>query len=77
MRRASLEYQKIKKITKTHPIFFKFFSLTRLYTKSLHPHRQRSKSKKNFICTQHFNNIGLLFSILNKNTLSNPINFHK
>jgi hypothetical protein len=56
MRRASLLKQKMKK--KTHPIFFKFFFLTPLNTKSLHPHSQGSKSKFFFICTQNFNNIG-------------------
>jgi hypothetical protein len=51
MRRASPLKQKMKK--KTHPIFFKFFFLTPLNTKSLHPHSQGSKSKFFFICTQH------------------------
>jgi hypothetical protein len=62
MRRASLLKQKMKK--KTHPIFFKFFFLTPLNTKSLHPHSQGSKSKFFFICTQHFNNIGLAKKII-------------
>jgi hypothetical protein len=62
MRRASLLKQKMKK--KTHPIFFKFFFLTPLNTKSLHPHSQGSKSKFFFICTQHFNNIGYLIRYL-------------